>query len=35
MEMAMKVQGLDLEVVDADFVGEDNYDKMEDIGNIW
>ena len=32
-EMGMKVEGFDLEVA-ADFVGEDNSDKMEDIGNI-
>ena len=34
VEMAMKVEGSDFEVVVVDFVGEDNSDKMEDIGNI-
>ena len=38
VEMAMKVEGSDFEVVAADFVadyvGEDNSDKMEDIDNI-
>ena len=38
VEMAMKVEVFDLEVVAADFVtefvGEDNSDRMEDIDNI-
>jgi len=38
VEMVMKVEGFDFEVVAADFVvefvGEDNSDMMEDIGNI-
>jgi len=36
MEMTMKVEGFDLEVVDfvVGFVGEDSPDKMEDIDNI-
>ena len=38
VEMAMKVEGSDFEVVAADFVaefvGEDNFDRMEDIDNI-
>ena len=34
VEMAMKVEGSDFEVVAVDFVGEDNSDRMEDIDNI-
>ena len=38
VEMEMKVEGSDFEVVAidfvADFVGEDNFDRMEDIDNI-
>ena len=38
VEMAMKIEGSDFEVVVADFivnyVGENNFDRMEDIDNI-
>lgn len=34
VEMVMKVEGSDFEVVAADFVGKDNFGRMEDIDNI-